>query len=171
MAHTWAMQSHLLSALRAQHQQIRSRWTALLHVEPVSTPLANPNALVHLLDWTLEEIYRGLGTLAARRRASRTDIPDAKPHCPCGRNPLLAYFAAGQQAMQEALILVQSALPSLDPISRDAALVELNLVLHQIAHREVEAFCGVCQHRLDHFTAPHPASTNASVAFVTAVSA
>ena len=61
------MQSHLLSALRAQHQQIRSRWTALLHVEPVSTPLANPNALVHLLDWTLEEIYRGLGTLAARR--------------------------------------------------------------------------------------------------------
>ena len=144
------MQSHLLSALRAQHQQIRARWTALLHVEPVSTPLANPDALVHLLDWTLEEIYRGLSTLASHRRASRADLPDAKPHCPCGRNPLLAYFAAGEQAMREALILSQSALPTLDPISRDASWVELNLVLHQIANREVEAFCGVCQHRLDH---------------------
>jgi len=141
------MQSLLLSALRAQHADIRARWAAILHVEPVSTPLANPDALVHLIDWSLQEIFRSLTALASRRRAGHVGPPDSRPQCPCGRNPLLAYFAAGEQAVQEALILAQSASPALDPTERDAALRELNIVLREIARREIESFCGVCQHR------------------------
>jgi len=161
------MQSHLLSALRAQHASIHDRWTTLLHVEPVSTPLGNPDALVHLVDWSLQEIFRALSTLSSRRRAAHATSPDAKPHCPCGRNPLLTYFSAGEQALREALILAQAAAPTLDPIGRDASWVELNLVINQLARREIEAFCGVCQHRLDSFTPP-AASTSDRVLSVSA---
>lgn len=118
-------------------------------MEPVGSPLGHPDALVHLIDWTLDEIFTGLTNPLARHRASRTRFhADEAPHCACGRNPLLAYFAAGEQAMYEALVLTQAASTDLDPIERDAAFSELNLLLQQIARREIEAFCGVCQFRV-----------------------
>lgn len=142
------MQESLVSALRAQRIQVRARWEALLRVEPVGTPLGHPDALVHLIDWTLDEIFTALTNPLARHRSSRTrGGGDESSHCPCGRNPLLSYFAAGEQVMHEALILAQAASSNLDPLERDTAFQELNLVLQQIARREIEAFCGVCQFR------------------------
>lgn len=149
------MQETLVSALRAQRPQVRVRWEDLLRAERANTPLANPDALVHLLDWTLDEIFRTLEHLPSRRRPLR---PPAAAVCPCGRNPLLLYFAAGEQALQESLVLAQAAIEHLEPVERDVALTELNLVIHQIARREIEAFCGVCQHRaeaLRHVDADH----------------
>ena len=152
--HIGAMQDTLVHSLRSQLPQIRERWRTVLHAEPVNTPLANPDALVHLLDWTLEEIFRGLATLSSRRRVGRKPTcPNYRPECGCGRNPLLTYFAAGEQAMREALVLAQAASPTLDPIERDASLEELDLVFHHIACREIESFCGVCQHRQEARTA------------------
>lgn len=149
------MQELLMHSLRGQLPQIRQRWEALLHVEPVNTPLAYPDAVVHLLDWTLDEIFSALSSLSSRRRVARkTSHPGEHPECPCGRNPLLAYFAAGEQAMREALVLAQAALPVLDPVERDASLHELDHVFHQIAHREIESFCGVCQYRFAEATPP-----------------
>jgi len=140
------MQDDLMSALRHHRAAIRARWEDLLRVERANTPLANPDALVHLIDWTLDEVYRTLEGLPSRRRPlrpySKHDI-----ECPCGRNPLLAYFAAGEQAMQESLILTQSELPQLNPTDRDASLAELNLSLRYIARREIQAFCALCQLR------------------------
>jgi hypothetical protein len=142
------MQENLVRSLRSQLPQIRAQWEALLHAEPVKTPLAYPDSLVHLVDWTLEELFQELATLPVRRRLSRKSTNSTeRPVCPCGRNPLLTYFAAGEQATREALVLAQAALPLLDPIERDAALVELDLVFHHIARREIESFCGVCQYR------------------------
>lgn len=142
------MQDTLVNSLRFKSPEIRERWEALLHAEPVNTPLGHPDALTHLIDWTLEEVFRGLIALSCRRRPSRrATAVESRPQCPCGRNPLLAYFAAGEQSVREALILVQAATPELDPLERDASMYELDLVLHQIARREIEAFCGVCQHR------------------------
>jgi hypothetical protein len=142
------MQENLVRALRSRLPEIRAQWEALLHAEPVKTPLAYPDSLVHLLDWTLEEIFQGLTTLPVRRRLTRkASSPTDRQICPCGRNPLLTYFAAGEQAVREGLVLAQAATPALDPIERDAALVELDLVFHQIARREIESFCGVCQYR------------------------
>jgi len=143
------MQESLVSALRARRPQVLGRWEALLRVEPVGSPLGHPDALVHLIAWTLDEIFAGLTNPLARHRASRTRFSADEPaHCPCGRNPLLAYFAAGEQAMREALVLTQAAIATLDPVERDASFSELNLVLQQIARREIEAFCGVCQYRI-----------------------
>jgi hypothetical protein len=149
------MQSDLLGALRARQPDIRARWAELLRIEPVSTPLAHPEALAHLIDWTLEEIFHGLADGGPRRRLApkETGAPN-RSLCPCGRNPLLAYFDAADQALREALILTQAASPPLEPIARDASLEELNIVLHFVARREIEAFCGVCHHRHMH---PAPA--------------
>jgi hypothetical protein len=135
-----------MQALRALRFQTRTRWEALLRTERTNSPLAHPDSLVHLLDWTLDEIFRALERPAGHRRAARL-AADYRHHCPCGRNPLLAYLAAGEQAMREALILAQSAMTGLSPVERDVALEELNLVLAQISRQEIEAFCGVCQHR------------------------
>lgn len=143
------MQAELLEALRSRHDEIRARWAELLRVEPVTTPLACPEALTHLIDWTLAEIFRGLTSGTLRRRPPSPTGSHDRPDCPCGRNPLLAYFSAAERVMQEALVLVQAGLPHLDPIERDTALEELNLVLRNVARREIEAFCGVCQHRFE----------------------
>src|SRR5687768_11732047 len=109
------MQENLVRALRSQLPHIREHWEALLHAEPVKTPLAYPDSLVHLLAWTLEEIFHGLAILPEGGRVgSAPHRFNERPPCPCGRNPLLTYFAAGEQAMREALVLAQVALPSLD---------------------------------------------------------
>lgn len=141
------MQEDLLQSLRAGRFQTRARWEALLRTEPTTTPLANPDSLVHLLDWTIDEIFRALARDYSHRRHPARPGEDPRLACVCGRNPLLAYFAAGGQAMHEALVLAQAARPHLDPLERDAALEELNLVVAHISRREISAFCGVCQHR------------------------
>ena len=142
------VQDALMTALTARRPQVHARWDDLLRAEKVSTPLANPDALVHLIDWTLDEVFRTLQSLPTRRRPlrapSRHDLD-----CPCGRNPLLIYFAAGEQALQESLVLSQAKGIHLDPAERDSALQELNLALRHIASREIGAFCSLCQLR-DH---------------------
>ncbi len=157
------MQEPLVSALRARRPKVREHWEALLRAEPINSPLGHPDALVHLIDWTLDEIFTALGNPLARHRAGGTRFAhEHRPECPCGRNPLLAYFAAGEQAMHEALILAQVDTAPLDPLERDASFDELNLVLQHISRREVEAFCGVCQFRSGH-RAPAPVSESIAV--------
>jgi hypothetical protein len=142
------MQEDLVRELSARRREIHARWEALLRIERVNTPLANPEALVFMLDWTLDEVFGSLQRPLARRRTT-----SAPAICPCGRNPLLAYFAAGKQALVEALVLVQSAHAGLDPAIRDDALVELKHCVHEITRREIESFCSVCQFRSE----AHPA--------------
>jgi hypothetical protein len=145
---TAVMQADLVRALSARRRDIRARWEALLRIERVNTPLANPEALVFMLDWTLDEVFTTLRNPPARRRA-----PSTPALCPCGRNPLLAYFAAGKQALVEALVLAQAEHTGLAATERDAALAELKLCVHEITRREIDAFCSVCQFRHD----AHPA--------------
>ena len=149
------MQASFLRELRNRRFSVRTRWEALLHAEPVLTPLGLPDTLVHLIDTTLEEILATLENHSpqpgTRDRAAK--VQEA-PLCPCGRNPLLAYFAAAEQATREALILAQAALAPIDPSDRDESLEELNAVLQHISRREIEAFCGVCQFRYPALPAP-----------------
>ena len=135
-----------MTALSARRPQVRARWEDLLRAERASTPLANPDALVHLIDWTLDEVFRTLNSLPTRRRPLRS-ITRTDMDCPCGRNPLLTYFAAGEQSLQESLVLSQASCASLEPLERDSALHELNLALRHIARREIGAFCSLCQLR------------------------
>jgi hypothetical protein len=151
------MQDELVRALRARRAEIHARWEALLRIEKVNTPLANPDALVFMIDWTLDECFATLRPPHERRRNGKSADGNAvvRPDCPCGRNPLLAYFAAGEQAIEEALILEQARASAIDPVARDDAFAELKLTVREIARREIEAFCSVCQYRS---RAAHPAA-------------
>ena len=149
------MQASLLRELERRRFSVRARWEALLRAEPVATPLGLPDALVHLIDSTFEEILEVLSHAQALQRVDEKHAPTKEPPvCLCGRNPLLAFFGAAAQAMREGLVLAQATLAPLDPIERDTSLEELNAVLHQISEREIEAFCGVCQFR--HLALPGP---------------
>lgn len=145
------MQESLLNSLCAQRSAIHARWDVLLRTERVTSPLAYPDALVHLIEWALDQIFAGLRDPATRRKADHAGgRASARPECPCGRNPLLAFFLAGEQALLEALVLEQAAHLPIDPNERDTALNQLYYVIRAIARREVDAFCSVCQHRSDH---------------------
>ena len=114
-----------------------------MRIEKAQSPLAHPDALVYLLDTTLDEVFRGLAQRSLPRHPSRASVPE----CPCGRNPLLAYYAAGRQALREVLVRVQAMTPGLTVVARDADLQLLDEVFDQIARREIEAFCAICQFR------------------------
>ena len=139
------MQDEIVRALVARRRDIHARWEVLLRIERVNTPLANPDALVFMIDWTLDEVFAALR--CARPRSHSVRAIDGRAGCPCGRNPLLVYFSAGEQALEEALVLVQSEAAALDPAERDAAFVALKGVMREIARREIEAFCAICQYR------------------------
>lgn len=144
--HTVAMQASFGHVLRARRPQLRGRWEDFLRIEKINSPLANPDALVFLIDWTLDEVFTALDN---RPTISRCDAEGARARvgCPCGRNPFLAYFAAGEQALTEAMVLAQAATPALDPTERDAAFAALSVAVREISRREIESFCAICQYR------------------------
>lgn len=142
------MQESLLNSLCARRSAIHARWETLLRTERVTTPLAYPDALVHLIEWALDQIFVALRDPAIRKKADHVSVRAmARPECFCGRSPLLAFFIAGEQALLEALVLEQAAHLPIDPHERDGALNELYYVLRTMARREVDAFCSVCQYR------------------------
>jgi hypothetical protein len=155
------MESGVIERLEALRPEIKAKWETLLRVEPVSSPLASPDALVHLIDWTLDSLFDSLRPSPARRRPGRgsgdASVANCPTLCPCGMNPLLAYFVAGEQALLETLVLVQSH-NGHHPSEPSTAVVELKHALALIARREIEAFCAVCQHRhhLHHDRAAEP---------------
>lgn len=142
------MQESLLNSLCAQRSAIHARWDTLLRTERVTSPLAYPDALVHLIEWALDQIFTALRDPVTKRKAEHAGgRAMARPDCPCGRSPLLAFFLAGEQALLEALVLEQASHLPVDPHERDDALNELYYVIRSMARREVDAFCSVCQHR------------------------
>ncbi len=137
-----------MNSLCAQRAGIHQRWETLLRTERVTSPLAYPDSMVHLIDWALEQLFAALHEPAVRRRAEHSGARAVhRPECPCGKNPLLAFFRAGEQAMLESLVLEQAAHRPIEPHERDAALNELCYAIRTMERREVEAFCAVCQYR------------------------
>ncbi len=134
------MQEAFIRALEERRAPIRARWETFLRIEKVNTPLANPDTLVYLFDQTLNEVFHALG--------ERNPVRPAPPPPPArDKNPLYAYFLAGEQALLEALILVQAGATGLDPKERDADVTHLRHIMHKIARRDIESLEGVFQSR------------------------
>ena len=140
------MQECLIRALSSRRRLIHRRWEDLLRMERAETPLANPEALVHLIDWTLEKIF---GRLHGKKAPFSVGLPPRaealRAHCSCGRNPFFKHFLAGEQALLEALVLAQKEDPNLDPVLRDSAVAELYLVVNELGRCEVELLCSLCE--------------------------
>jgi hypothetical protein len=150
------MQECLVVALSRRRHEIHRRWEELLRLEGEETPLANPAVLVHLIDWTLSRIFDQLRDRKTRNAGkSPRKVAALRAHCACGHNPLLKLFLTGEQALLEALVLVQVGDASLDPSHRDTAVAELYLVINDTALREIDALCSVCRNRAHLEALPH----------------
>jgi hypothetical protein len=142
------MEPALVQSLQDRRPQIRGRWLELLRAAPATSPLANPDLLDHLLDPTMEEVLGALREPPARAAVARARVFDTiRSACECGRNPLLEFFVAGEQALIEALVVAQAGGPAPDFATRNIAVAELYLAVRAIAQTQVDAFCSLCQHR------------------------
>lgn len=136
-----SMQPAILNHLRARRAQIRRNWVTLLRVEPVTTPLAEPEVLIHLFDCTLNRIFATLNSIPAEPLSPSC-------HCPCGLSPFLAYFRSAEQVLLEALVLVQKHHASDSNIEeRTQDMTELQTVIRSIGREEITLFGSICQHR------------------------
>jgi hypothetical protein len=127
------MQSALIENFEAQRSIIYARWKDLLSLDRKASPLASPEILVYMVDSTIDELLN----VFREMKDQPPQEPPAAVACPCGRNPYLPYFASGRQAMREALVLAQAAIPFLDPTERDHALRELEAAYGQIERRHI----------------------------------
>jgi hypothetical protein len=141
------VEKELLHRLQARRPEIRARWNALLHTEAATSALAHPDTLVHLLDWSLNEFFVAMDGPASRRQAAPRSFEEVRALCACGRNPLLAMFQAGEQAVIEGLILCQSEDRHGSAETRAQALADVQAAVRTVAAGEVESFCSVCQYR------------------------
>jgi len=132
------MSPAFLRTLRARRATIRSRWEALLRIERVTTPLANPDTLVYLFNQTLDEVFALLA--APGERGPLLPLPEG-----CACNPFRAYYVAGEQALLEALVLAQAARPG-GAAERAEAVAELKLAVNTIAGRDIDSMNGLCLH-------------------------
>ncbi|MCX6945946.1 MAG: hypothetical protein NT173_14495 [Opitutales bacterium] len=80
-----SMSAHLLQSLQAMRPKIRARWEALLRIERLHTPLANPDTLVFMFDLTLDEVLAALPGRAVHS-------PGPRPTCRNHHNPMRDYF-------------------------------------------------------------------------------
>jgi hypothetical protein len=147
-----------LCHLRARSAAIRDRWEALVRVEPVSGPLANPDAMVHLIPQTLEQVF----VLLAKPSRTPVSLAAAKacvPRCDCGHNPYIAYFVAAEQALVESVVLLESDLPPGE--RRQSNVAEMMLAIRRLARLEIDTFCGACVDRTKDTNCRHLAATAA----------
>ena len=139
------MNAELIRKLQDMRPQIRMRWEALLRIERLHTPLANPDTLVYMFDHTLNSVLSELPGKPVRSAGP-------KPTCQFENNPMRVYFSALEQALLEALIYAQSGPAESDPAKhaqavteRTAAATELCATLRRIARREIKALDEICQ--------------------------
>ncbi|WP_221029225.1 hypothetical protein [Actomonas aquatica] len=144
------MHDGFLRALQTQRPDLRQRWEALLRAERVSSPMAHPDTLVHLMDWTLDRLLDELRQPHFRRHSEHGAPRSAGLGCVCGKNPLLTYFSTAEQAVVETLLLDDTDLRQVSSEDRSTSLDELKAALHAVARREIDSFCAVCQSRVRH---------------------
>lgn len=138
------MQNALLESLKAHRHNLRTRWEHKLRALPPSSAMAEPDALVHLMEWTLENFFQELTHKVRRSQRHQPATP-----CPCGMNPLIAYFVTAEDALLEIIFTEEKPWLALDPANREAELAWVRGALQRVAAREIGAFCAVCRHRKD----------------------
>lgn len=131
------MNERSLSALHAHGTTLRTKWETRLRAAPVTSPLANPDTLIHLMVWTLEQVFRELLPGTTHRKPSLAP----RPPCPCGLNPLIAYFETAKSSLHEALEVCSGG-GRINP----ADALEMEQALETVARREIATFCALCLH-------------------------
>ena len=134
------MRPRLSALLRLHRPRLKVEWRRRLRIKPVGTPLADSDIMVYvLMDETLEQLESLVSARPAPRWLAlrKTHLEPLRSLCPCGLNPLLAYFGTGAEALETVL-------------SSDAKLTnEEKFMLYQawdfLAQGEIEALCEGCR--------------------------
>ena len=143
LCHNRRMHRSFVAELVARRAAIKQAWERQLRREPVTSPLANPDTLVLLMDRTLEDLA---AALSLRCRVS--DPTPARPlrsGCLCGLNPLLAYFRVAASILPGAMAPRAERCPELDGPGYAACVQELLVELQALASAEIRSFCATCQ--------------------------
>jgi len=139
ICHVEEVKLQLATLLKSQRLTLKAEWRRRLCAEPVSTPLANPDVLVHLMDETLDQLAQLVQTQPAARWCTmhKVHLQPLRTFCPCGLNPLLNYFSTGGAAL--AMILSGAAGMS------EREKPRLGAAWDFIAQQEIQALCGMCR--------------------------
>ena len=142
------MKQGYLEALDGHRADIRRTWEILLRAAPATTPLGLPDTLVFLMDESLEQLFSLFRSRSTHQWLTRHP-PAARSvgiSCHCRLNPLINYFIAGQAALAFVAQTVPRSQHHLDDPEATGCVDELLLTFRFLAHREMHAFCEVCQH-------------------------
>lgn len=140
------MHRSFVAELAARRAAIKQAWERKLRHEPVTSPLANPDTLVLLMDRTLEDLG---AALSLRCRAGAGELASAnrglRAGCLCGLNPLLAYFRVAASVLPAVMSHGADHCPDLSAAEYAGCLQEMQSELHHLAMEEIRSFCAMCQ--------------------------
>ena len=148
--HDRPMQESIVSSLLGARQNLRTIWEKQLRSEPIRSPMANPDSLIYLMEWTLNELFARLrdeanGPVVPEGLISRDDSIAAI--CDCGGNPFLTYFGSARKAVLAWAGSTHSPISDLSGDEKRRCVQELLSALEVVARREIESFCSVCQYQ------------------------
>ncbi len=135
-----------VAELAARRAAIKQTWERKLRGEPVTSPLANPDTLVLLMDRTLEDLAAAL-SLRCRASAGEPTPPSRaqRSGCLCGLNPLLAYFRVAAGVLPSVMASTGEGVAELGATEYAGCIQEMLSELHNLAADEIRAFCATCQ--------------------------
>ena len=100
------------------------------------------------MDETIEQLFSLFRSKSAHAWLTRHP-PTARligNGCHCRLNPLINYFIAGQAAVAFVAQAVPRSKHHLDDVAATGCVDELMTTFRFLAHREINAFCEVCQY-------------------------
>ncbi len=140
------MHRSFVAELAARRAAIKQAWERKLRHEPVTSPLANPDTLVLLMDRTLEDLGAALSLQCRSSTAEPTPANRGmRAGCLCGLNPLLAYFRVAARVLPAVMSHGADRCPDLSAAEYAACLQSLQGELHSLATEEIRSFCAMCQ--------------------------
>lgn len=141
------MHRSFVAEFAARRPAIKLAWERKLRKEPITSPLANPDTLVLLMDRTLDELAAVLAARCEAPAGSGVALPGRplRGGCLCGLNPLLAYFRVLAGVLPAVLAGGAAACPQLGAAAFAACTQELLGELQGVAAEEIKAFCATCQ--------------------------
>lgn len=131
--------AELVQALSTQRPQIVARWGTYLRMQPVVSALARPDTLMFGVDGVLDEVFARLRRPPPKRPVRRWADNF------CSRNPLRAFYAAGEQALLEMMVVAQTSRGHSLPRQRTSALEEVRHAIRAVARRDLEGLASLCR--------------------------
>ncbi len=140
------MHRSFVAELLARRAPIKQAWERRLRHEPVTSPLANPDTLVLLMDRTLDELGAAL-TQRCRETPGDATAPNRglRAGCLCGLNPLLAYFRVAASVLPSVMCAAADRCPELSAAEFATCLQVMQTELNLLAQCEIRSFCAMCQ--------------------------